>query len=198
MTGRTALVVAALLLVPGVSGGQGGEAFGAASGLYGDRAHPASELPHPLHLSTTMLAIDESAAFLRVRMFKNDLERALATAAGRDSLGLTPTPGHDSLFLAYFAERFELRFDGTTSAPPVIIGSGEDLSTEEGDERIWWVELRYDLTVPATRVEVRARQLFEEFDDQRNIVRVLHTGSGRQRTLYFAAPDDGWSDVELR
>lgn len=159
---------------------------------------PAAELPHPLHLSTTMLAIDESAAFLRVRMFKKDLERALAASGDRDSLALAPTPDHDSLFLEYFGERFELRFDGASSAPPVIIGSGEDLSTDEGDERIWWVELRYDLAAPANSVAVRARQLYELFDDQRNIVRVLDTESGRQRTLYFAAPDDGWSEVELR
>lgn len=181
MNASTPLMMLALLPALAAPGGQA----------------PAAELPHPLHLSTTMLAIDESAAFLRVRMFKNDLERALAAAGGRDSLVLAPTPEHDSLFLAYFGERFELRFDGADGGRPVIIGSGEDLSTREGDERIWWVELRYDLAAPASVVALRARQLYEQFDDQRNIVRVLHTESGRQRTLYFAAPDDGWSTVEL-
>ena len=194
MIGRTALVLAALLPALASPGGQGGGAVAAPSV---ERPGLSAELPHPLHLSTTLLAVDESAAFLRVRMFKNDLERALAAAGGRDSISLAPTPLHDSLFLAYFDARFELRFDGVESAPPVIIGSGEDLSTEAGDERIWWVELRYDLRGPTRRVSIRARQLYDQFDDPRNIVRVLHTGSGRQRTLYFAAPDDGWSDVEL-
>lgn len=158
----------------------------------------AAPRPHPLHISTTLLAVDESAAFLRVRLFKNDLEAALAAHAGRDSLDLAPIAAHDSIFMAYFTGRFELRFDGAPAAPPVLVGSGEDRTTDEGDERIWWVELRYDLAAPAERVEVRARQLYELFDDQRNIVRVLDTATERQRTLYFAAPDDGWSEVELR
>lgn len=157
---------------------------------------PAPERPHPLHLSTTAIAIDGASVFLRVRMFKNDLEEALAATDGRDTLALAPMAEHDALFLRYFAERFELRFDGA-SASPEIVGSGEDLSTDEGDGRIWWVELRYDAPDGFETLAVRATLLYERFDDQRNIVRVLHTGSGRQKTLYFAAPDDGWSEVRL-
>lgn len=194
---RPALPLVALLCALALPGGQGGAAYATPMAPAGDRELRRAELPHPLHLSTTMLAIDESAAFLRVRMFKNDLELALAAAAGRDSLDLAPTPENDSLFLAYFGERFELRFDGAGGASPVLTGSGEDLSTEEGDERIWWVELRYDFAAPVSRVDVRARQLYEQFDDQRNIVRVLHTESGRQRTVYFAAPDERWAVVEV-
>lgn len=156
----------------------------------------APERPHPLHLSTTAIAIDETAVFLRVRMFKNDLEGALAAADGRDSLTLAATPEHDAMFLAYFSERFELRFDGA-SVTPDIVGSGEDLQTRAGDERIWWVELRYEAPAGFEALGIRAAILYERFDDQRNIVRVLHTGTGGQKTLYFAAPDDDWSEVRL-
>lgn len=156
----------------------------------------APERPHPLHLSTTAIAIDETAVFLRVRMFKNDLEGALAAADGRDSLTLAATAEHDAMFLDYFGERFELRFDGA-SVTPEIVASGEDLTTRAGDERIWWVELRYAAPAGFETLGIRAAILYERFDDQRNIVRVLHTGTSRQKTLYFAAPDDDWSEVRL-
>jgi hypothetical protein len=151
---------------------------------------------HPLHLSTTYVAIDEEAVFLRVRMFKNDLEAALAAASGLESLDLQPTAAHDSLFLGYFTRAFQLRFDGQ-GVPPVLTASGEDEETREGDERIWWAELRYGVPGGVETLSVRARQLFEWFEDQRNVVRVLRTSSGKQKTLYFAAPDDGWSEVRL-
>lgn len=156
----------------------------------------APERPHPLHLSTTAIAIDEAAVFLRVRMFKKDLEGALAAANGRDTLTLAATAERDTMFLRYFGERFELRFDGL-SVTPELVGSGEDLSTRAGDERIWWVELRYAAPAGFEALGIRATIMYERFDDQRNIVRVLHTGTGRQKTLYFAAPDDDWSEVRL-
>jgi len=151
---------------------------------------------HPLHLSTTYLAIDEDAVFLRVRLFKNDLEAALAAASGLESLDLRPTAAHDSLFLAYFTRAFELRFDDA-DVVPLLTASGEDEETREGDERIWWAELRYDVPGGVEALTIRARQLFEWFEDQRNVVRVLRTSSGKQKTLYFAAPDEDWSEVRL-
>jgi len=143
------------------------------------------------------LAIEEQVAYLRVRMFKLDLEAALASAVGRDSLRLEPTPAHDALFLAYFAERYEVVLNGNRS-PPVITASGEDFESGEDEERIWWVQLRYDAEQPIVTVALRARILFEWFEDQRNIVRVLHVPSGKQRTLYFAAPDDDWVNLSYK
>jgi hypothetical protein len=42
---------------------------------------------------------------------------------------------------------------------------------------------------------VRNEILYEAFRDQRNIVRVLHAPTETRKTLYFAAPDKGWSEV---
>lgn len=177
-------VLAPALLFGGGRGGAAGSAESSAAPI------------HPLHLSTTYLAIDEDAVFLRVRLFKNDLQAALAAASGLESLDLQPTAAHDSLFLAYFTRAFELRFDGKT-VDPVLTASGEDEETREGDERIWWAELRYDVAGGVETLGVRARQLFEWLEDQRNVVRVLRTSTGKQRTLYFAAPDEDWSEVRL-
>ncbi|MCL7960192.1 MAG: hypothetical protein M8861_08375 [marine benthic group bacterium] len=149
---------------------------------------------HPLHLSTSHLAVDEQAAWLRIRMFKDDLEAALAARAGVDSLSLEPSAEHDSLFLAYFSEAFGLRFNGVEVAG-AIESSGEDLESGGGDLRIWWYQVRFDGTEPINGVEIRNEVLYESFRDQRNIVRVLHAPTETRKTLYFAAPDEGWSEV---
>ena len=149
---------------------------------------------HPLHLSTSHLAVDEKTAWLRIRMFKDDLEAALGAHAGVDSLLLEPSAEHDSLFLAYFSEAFGLRFNGIEVAG-AIESSGEDLESGDGDLRIWWYQVRFDGTEVIRELEVRNEILYEAFRDQRNIVRVLHAPTETRKTLYFAAPDDGWSEV---
>lgn len=149
---------------------------------------------HPLHLSTSHLAVDEKTAWLRIRMFKDDLEAALGARAGVDSLSLQPSAAHDSLFLAYFNEAFGLRFNGVEVAG-TIESSGEDLESGDGDLRIWWYQVRFDGSEVIHEVEIRNEVLYEAFRDQRNIVRVLHAPTETRKTLYFAAPDKGWSEV---
>ena len=99
----------------------------------GAAPNPAPPLVlHPLHLSTAQLAVEEQTAFLRIRMFKSDLEAALASAHGLDSLRLEPTPAHDSLFLAYFAEQYEVVLGGVSTLP-LITASGEDIESGDGE-----------------------------------------------------------------
>ncbi|MDH3297358.1 MAG: hypothetical protein OEM96_03615 [Gemmatimonadota bacterium] len=149
---------------------------------------------HPQHLSTGQLAVEERVAYLRVRMYMHDLEAALAAAHGLDSIRLEPTPAKDSLFLAYFVERYEVQLNGQQIRPD-LISSGEDVETGESEERVWWVLLRYRSTGRIGALAVRARILFEWFEDQRNVVRVLHADSGQQETIYFAAPDADWAEL---
>lgn len=154
----------------------------------------ATAVVHPLHLSTSHLAVDEKTAWLRIRMFKDDLEAALATYFGVESLVLEPSAEHDSLFLAYFGQAFGLRFNGV-EVTGVIESSGEDLESGDGDLRIWWYQVRFDGAEVIRGVEVRNEMLYESFRDQRNIVRVLHAPTETRKTLYFAAPDKGWREV---
>ena len=166
-----------------------------AVGLTGAAPSPAPPgVVHPLHLSTAHLAVDEQAAWMRIRMFKDDLEAALAAHSGVDSLALEPSAVHDSLFLAYFGKAFGLRFDGV-EVSGVIESSGEDLESGDGDLRIWWYQLRFDGAEGVRGIEVRNELLYESFRDQRNIVRVLHAPTETRKTLYFAAPDTGWREV---
>ena len=152
------------------------------------------DLVHPIHLSTTQLAVDTTTVWLRIRMFRDDLESALAVRAGIDSLTLEPSAEHDTLFADYFNEAFGLRLNGT-EATGVIDSSGEDLESGVGDLQMWWYQIRFDSTQPIRGIEIRNEILYEQFEDQRNIVRILHVPTDMQKTLYFAAPDGGWTEV---
>lgn len=160
----------------------------------GPESSSVGATPHPLHLSTTQLAVDTTTVWLRIRMFKDDLEFALAVRAGLDSLSLEPSASHDSLFAAYFSEAFGLRLNGT-EVTGVIESSGEDVESGVGDLRMWWYQVRFDGTERIGSIEIRNEILYEEFEDQRNIVRVLHVPTDMQKTLYFAAPDGGWTEL---
>ena len=163
------------------------------SGAAPDVSSP-DDVVHPLHLSTTQLAVDTTTVWLRIRMFKDDLELALGVRAGLDSLSLEPSAGHDSLFAEYFNEGFGLRLNGTEVAG-AIESSGEDVESGVGDLKMWWYQVRFDSTQPIRGIEIRNEILYEHFEDQRNIVRVLHVPTETRKTLYFAAPDGGWTEV---
>ena len=74
-------------------------------------------------------------------------------------------------------------------------GTGEDVESGAGDLRMWWYQVRFDGTEPIRSIDIRNEILYEEFEDQRNIVRVLHVPTDMQHTLYFAAPDGGWTEL---
>jgi hypothetical protein len=126
---------------------------------------------------------------VRLRTFENDLEAALARFAGREEMSLEATPELDSLYLAYVADRLELVGDGTRLRP-TLVASGVDLESGAGDTRVWWALLEYEAVSEIRALGVRATVLYDQFDDQRNVIRVLHPATDRRHTFYFAAPDD--------
>jgi hypothetical protein len=144
---------------------------------------------HPLHLSTAQLVVEETSLYLRIRIFKDDLEGALAARAGVAEFTLSPTPEADSAFLAYLGTTLSIQADGA-DLTAAVISSGVDLEAGQGDATVWWYLLEYPTEGPPGAITLLDTVLYERFDDQRNIIRVLHSASGRQRTLYFAAPDD--------
>ena len=158
-------------------------------------ASSPEDVVHPLHVSTSQLAVDTTTVWLRIRMFKDDLEFALAAHAGLGTLRLEPSAEHDAMFIDYFGEAFGLRLNGTDAAG-VIESSGEDLESGDGELRNWWYQIRFDGTEPIRAVEIRNEILYEQFRDQRNIVRVLHVPTDSRKTLYFAAPDGEWAALE--
>ncbi len=169
-------------------------------GLYASAAGTGPAPPvvaaHPLHLSTAQLVVEDGALYLRIRMFKDDLEEALAAREGVELFTLSPTPESDAAFLAYLGAMLSIQADGVELSAAVI-SSGVDLEAGQGDATVWWYLLEYRTDAPARAITILDTVLYDRFDDQRNIVRVLHSASGRQRTLYFAAPDDDPITVEF-
>ena len=56
-------------------------------------------------------------------------------------------------------------------------------------EDMWWYAVTFEALEPITAVAFRNDLLFDIFDDQRNITRVLHTSTDKQRTFYSVATD---------
>ncbi len=146
--------------------------------------------PHDFHVTYGRLAVEGATAMLRIRFFHNDLEGALRAFHRRRDLRLGADPRSDSLFLAYFHDKFALESDGAALRAEIVT-SGEE---QEGKERVWWYVLQYEAPAPLRSLKVRDALLFEVFSDQKNIFRVLHLPDEQRETFYFV---EGSAEAEL-
>ncbi|WP_457654181.1 DUF6702 family protein [Rhodocaloribacter sp.] len=154
-------------------------------------AAPVSDPPpHDFHVTYGRLAVEGPTAMLRIRFFHDDLEAALRAHHKRRDFRLEADPLSDSLFLAYFHDKFALESDGAPLRGEIVT-SGEE---REGRERVWWYVLRYDAPAPIRSLTVRDALLFEVFSDQKNIFRVLHLPDEKRETFYFV---EGSAKAEL-
>lgn len=141
---------------------------------------------HDLHVSYGNLGVEESLALLQLRIFKDDLEEALERLSGQDDLLMEVSPEMDALFLRYLEARFTLEAGGDALSP-VIVGSGYD---ELDREPVWTYQIRFDAPAPVRRLRITNTLLFEVFDDQRNVVRVVEFPEGRRNAYYFAPGEE--------
>jgi hypothetical protein len=140
--------------------------------------------------------VEGSRVLVRLRTFEDDLEAALARFAGRESVSMEATLELDSLYLAYVADRLDLVADGARLVP-TLVASGVDLESGTGDTKVWWALLAYEAASEIRELGVRATVLYDQFDDQRNVIRLLHPATDRRQTFYFAAPDDDLRTVRF-
>lgn len=179
-----------------------GVAFALAAAVAPARAAepPTPAIPpppaHPLHLATAQVAVEGRRVLVRLRTFEDDLEAALARFSGRESVSMAATPELDSLYLAYVAGRLAVAADGA-ELHPSLLASGVDLESGTGDTKVWWALLEYEAASEIRELGVRATVLYDLFDDQRNVIRVLHPATDRRHTFYFAAPDDDLRTVRF-
>jgi len=138
-------------------------------------------LGHPLHLSYGSMVLEGEYVVLKVRMFQDDLEDALGEFHNIEALRLRVDPIIDSLFTDYFNTQFTLAI-GDSSVHGTVVASGES-------DDMWWFTVLFEGWEPITEISFRNDLLFDLFDDQRNITRVLYTPTERHRTYYSVASD---------
>jgi hypothetical protein len=146
-----------------------------------------------VHVSYGNLGVEGSIAILQVRMFKDDLAEALRRMEGLESLRMEVSPEIDALVLRYLGERFLLQVEGSVLEGK-IIGSGED---ELDREPVWWYQLRFEAAEVIRSARVTNTILFEIFDDQSNVLRVVKFPQ-EDRQAFFFGPGEETHDVTFK
>ena len=145
---------------------------------------PAPRAPapaaHDIHLSYARVAVEGRVVHCRIRMFRDDLERALARRAGKPAVTLE-AGATDSLFAAYFNDQFTLLNDGVRLRGTVV-ASGEE-------PEMWWYTVRFEAPAPIRGLALRNGVLFDLFDDQRNMTKVMHLPSEAEFSYFFVKGD---------
>jgi hypothetical protein len=141
---------------------------------------------HDTHVSHTRLVIEGNTIALRVRLFHDDLTRALRAATGDPSLALTEQSRADSVFRRYFGDRVKLEVN---SRPVALRVTGSGVEEDAAAQQVVWYVLEGGLPQPASRIRLMDGLLFEAFRDQQNIVQLLKLPEESRRTLYFTATD---------
>jgi hypothetical protein len=121
-----------------------------------------------------------------VRLFADDVERALRAFTGDASLAIG-TPAADSAFARYFAARFALTADGARLAGRLTAAGGE---RDPGGYAMRWYVVELTAPRPPKRLALRNALLTDAFRDQQNVVAVLRMPGERRSTLYFAGGED--------
>ena len=141
---------------------------------------------HEFHVTYGRMAVEGDVAVVRIRFYTDDLEATLARAAGEDSFLMETSPAVDSLFLAYFARQFQFIVAGE-ALEGTIIGSGDDVVDREP---AWWFLIRFDAGELIGDFRMRNALLFDVFEDQKNILKVVHLPDEIQRSYTFTAEEE--------
>ena len=117
--------------------------------------------------------------------------RALHESAdvGEEEIQVTVSvhvPEVDALFLRYLARRFVLEVGGE-ALEGHIVGSGDD---ELDREPVWWYQVQYTAREPIHAARITNTILFEIFDDQSNVLRVVRFPEETRRAYYFAPGEE--------
>jgi hypothetical protein len=137
---------------------------------------------HEFHVTYGRMAIEGNVAVARIRFYTDDLEATLARAAGVDVFRMETSPAVDSLFLAYFGGQFQFIVEGKV-LDGTIVGSGDDVVDREP---AWWFLIRFDAGEPIGDFRIRNALLFDMFEDQKNILKVVHLPDDTQRSYTFS------------
>ena len=127
------------------------------------------------------MAVEGSSIAVRFRFFADDLLRTIRSFTGDEAAELSDDPASWAAFETYLAGSFILMADGDTLGG-LLIGSGEEIMDKEP---VRWFLVQYTATDTVRAVSLQNRLLFDEFDDQKNIVQFRHFPSEENGSLYF-------------
>lgn len=140
---------------------------------------------HDVHLTYSRVVVDGASVLWRVRLFRDDLEKALATFSKNPSFKVTGAGG-DSVFAAYFNAEVPVTANGKRLTGRVL-QSGKD--AEVTDQDMWWYLIELPAPAPVTTLATRVGLLFEHFTDQRNVVTLLKMPGEGRHSMYFVRED---------
>jgi hypothetical protein len=139
-------------------------------------AHSAP-VQHDFHVSYTRMAVESTVISAQIRMFSDDVTRALIERTRTQSVALN-SPQGEAAFQAYVAEQFPIVVNGRKLAPVVLSGSQE--------RDMWSYVLTWTSSAPITSIAMHNAVMMELFGDQQNIVKVKHLPSGKEASLFYS------------
>jgi hypothetical protein len=136
-----------------------------------------TEVVPDFHVSYTRMAIEPLVISAQIRLFSDDVTRALIERSKQPSMTLN-SPSGDAAFKAYLTEMFHVTANGRRLVPVVVSGAPE--------KDMYSYIVTWASATPITSLSLHNAALFELFDDQQNIVKVKHMASGKESTLFYA------------
>lgn len=138
----------------------------------------AAAPPHDLHVAHTRLVVEGPVLIARVRMFRDDLQKAVKRSVGDDAAS-------KAAVASYVSRNFTVTANGVRLQGAVLDG-GADM---DGDQAIWWVIVQWQAAAPVKSLGLRVHLMFDTFTDQQNIVQVSRQPGDERHGLYFQAGD---------
>jgi hypothetical protein len=145
---------------------------------------------HDVHVSYGRVAVEATSITVRIRIFQDDLSRALARHAKRDTVDLAQKPFADSVAGDYLGQKLIMAADGAPLTGRLVAGGPE--------QDMWWYLIQYPLAKPIGRLSIASRVLFELFGDQQNLLKVLVAKTGDETALYFVPGEPGPVSLTVR
>jgi hypothetical protein len=137
----------------------------------------ARDVRHDFHVSYTRMAVEGAGISAQIRMFGDDITKTLVTRSKTPGLVLN-SPAGLTAAQAYLATAFPVLANGRSLAPSVVS------ATQERD--MWAYIVTWAAPSTITTLSMHNAVMMESFDDQQNIVKLKHIGTGKESTLFYS------------